>query len=77
MRSALNEPFGTPLYIPEREREYDGPTSSGQTVNGTASSYVGPSVPRPPDDVDASLLRASGYAVSRGQSPLSFAKDHV
>lgn len=77
MRSALNEPFGTPLYIPERERECDGLSSSGQTVSGTASSYVGPSIPRPSDDVDASLLRASGYAVSRGESPFSFAKDYV
>ena len=77
MRSALNEPFGTSLYIPEREREYDGPIPSGQSGNGTAASHVGPSVPRPLDDVDASLLQASGYAVGLGQSPLSFAKDYV
>ena len=76
MRLALNEPFGTPLFIPEREREYDGPTSSGQLSNGS-SSYVGPSVPPASDDVDASLLRASGYAVSRGQSPLVFATNYV
>lgn len=77
MRSALNEPFGTPLYIPEREREYDGPTSSGQSGNSTASSHAGPSEPRPPDNIDASLLRASGYAASREESPLSFAKNYV
>jgi hypothetical protein len=77
MRSALNEPFGTPLYIPEREREYDGPIPSGQSGNGTAVSHVGPSLPRPLDDVDASLLQASGYAIGLGQSPLTFAKDYV
>lgn len=73
MRPALDEPFGTPLYIPEREREYDGPIPSGQSRNGTASSPACPSV----DDVDASLLQASGYAARHGQSPLSFAKDYV
>jgi hypothetical protein len=77
MRSALNEPFGTPLYIPEREREYDGPIPSGQSGNGTVLSHVGPPVPRPLDDVDTSLLQASGHAVSLGQSPLSFAKDYA
>ena len=77
MHSALNDPFGTPLYIPEREREYDGTITSGQSDNGTSASHVGPSVPRPPDDVDAPLLQASGYAVSLGQNPLSFAKDYV
>lgn len=77
MRLALNEPFGTPLYIPEREREYDGPASLGQLSNGAAASYGGPYVPRAPDDVDASLLRASGYAVSRGQSPLLFATNYA
>lgn len=77
MRSALNEPFGTPLYIPEREIEYDGPISSDQSLNGTGSSLIGPSVPRQLDDVDASLLQASGYAVGHGQSPLSFAKHYV
>jgi hypothetical protein len=77
MRSALNEPFGTPLYIPELEREYDVPIPSDLSGNGTASLHVGPSVPRPLDDADASLLQASGYAVRLGQSPLSFAEDYV
>lgn len=73
MRLALNEPFGTPLYIPEREQEYDGPFPS----SGIALVPFGSSGPREVDDVDASLLQASGYAVSHGQSPLSFAKDYV
>lgn len=77
MRPALNEPFGTPLYIPEREREYDGPIPSGQTLSGITSLPAGSSGPHEIVDIDASLLQASGSAVGHGQSPLSFAKDYV
>lgn len=77
MRPALNEPFGTPLYIPERERECDGPIQAGESRSDPASAPTGVSMPRQRDDIDAALLQAAGYAVGHGQSPLSFAKNYV
>lgn len=76
MQSALGEPFGTPLYISEREIK-EGYMPSYRSLNHTTSSHSYQSAPRPFDDIDASLLKASGYAVSHGQSPLSFAKDYI
>jgi len=76
MRPALSEPFGTPLYIPEREREYDGPIPV-QSGSAPASVSAGLSAQGQSDDIDAALLQASGYAVGNGQSPLSFAKNYV
>lgn len=77
MRSALNKPFGTPLYISEREKEYGSQIPSGLSGKGAGASHAGQPVPRPLDNLDASLLQASGSAAGLGQSPLSFAKNYV
>ncbi len=77
MRPALSEPFGTPLYFPEREREYEGQTPAIHSRSDPALLRGGPSASRQHEIPDATLLRASGFAVGQGQSPLSFAKDYA
>lgn len=77
MRSALNKPFGTPLYIPEWEKEYGSQIPSDLSGKGAGASHADQPASRPLDNLDASLLQASGSAARLGQSPLSFAKDYV
>lgn len=72
MRTALMEPFGTPLYIPDRERDDDSWMED--------RSYSSKSLSRPrsssnaSNNIDTRLLEASGQAASQGQSPILFAK---
>lgn len=75
MRPALREPFGTPSYIPERERDDDSwmdyRSYSVAPVPGLLSS------PNAPNNLDAHLFEASGQAAGQGQSPISFAKGYA
>jgi len=75
MRPALREPFGTPLYIPERERDDDSwienRTDSLDQVSEPRS------LPNAPHNIDSRLLDASGEAASQGKSPILFAKGYA
>lgn len=72
MRPALMEPFGTPLYIPDRERDDDfwmeDRSYSSKLVSRPRSSS------NASNNIDMRLLEASGQAASQGQSPILFAK---
>ncbi len=77
MRPALQEPFGTPLYIPERERDDD---SWRQDLPVTATAAPVAETERPLSlvkDLDQQLLEASGIAASQGQTPMSFANSYA
>ena len=77
MRPALQEPFGTPLYIPERERDDDSwrqdlPVTA--IVAPVAATERAPSLVK---DLDQQLLEASGIAAGKGQTPMSFANSYA
>ncbi len=75
MRPALREPFGTPLYIPERERDDD--SWMDYRSYSLALALEPRSSPNAPNNLDARLFDASGKAASQGQSPISFAKGYA
>ncbi len=77
MQPALARPFGTPLYIRDPEKSSDRQVPTERRSSGTAASLRSSLAPSQLDDVDATLVQASGYAAGQGQSPMLFAKDYA